>query len=33
MDVSEIDKLTGQPKHKDHLIFAIPMLAPYQTIS
>jgi hypothetical protein len=32
VDVAEIDKLTGLPKPKDNLIFAIPMLAPYTTI-
>lgn len=33
VDVSEIDKLTGNPKPKDQLLFAIPMLAPYTTIT
>ena len=32
-DVSEIDKLTGNPKTGDQLLFAIPMLAPYNTIN
>jgi len=32
-DVSEIDKLTGVPKPNDVLLFAIPMLAPYSTIT
>ena len=31
-DISEIDKLTGAPHRNDTLIFALPMLAPYQTI-
>jgi FMN-dependent NADH-azoreductase len=31
-DISEIDKLTGQPLKKDTVVFAIPMLAPYSTI-
>lgn len=33
MDLAEIDKLTGVPKAKDQLLFAIPMLAPYTTIN
>lgn len=33
MDVSEIDKLTGNPKPTDELLFAVPMLAPYSTIN
>lgn len=32
VDVSEIDKLTGNPTGKDGLLFALPMLAPYTTI-
>jgi len=32
-DVSEIDKLTGTPRANDGLLFAIPMLAPYTTIT
>ena len=32
VDVSEIDKLTGIPKHNDILLFGVPMLAPYSTI-
>jgi len=32
VDVAEIDKLTGNPKPKDNLLFALPMLAPYSTI-
>ena len=32
-DVSEIDKLTGNPKATDELLFAVPMLAPYSTIN
>lgn len=32
VDVSEIDKLTGVPKHNDILTFGLPMLAPYSTI-
>ena len=32
-DVAEIDKLTGMPNNKDQLLFAIPMLAPYTTIT
>lgn len=32
-DVSEIDKLTGNPRANDGLLFAIPMLAPYTTIT
>ena len=32
-DVTEIDKLTGNPKANDQLLFAIPMLAPYNTIN
>ena len=32
IDVKEIDKLTGVPKGKDILLFAIPMLAPYPAI-
>jgi len=32
-DVTEIDKLTGVPKSKDVVLFAIPMLAPYSTIN
>ena len=31
-DISELDKLTGQPGRKDGLLFGIPMLAPYSTI-
>lgn len=31
-DVSELDKLTGNPSRKDTLLFAVPMLAPYSTI-
>jgi len=31
--VSEIDKLTGAPRANDVLLFAIPMLAPYTTIT
>lgn len=34
VDVSEIDKLTGNPKFgTDELLFAVPMLAPYATIN
>jgi len=33
MNLAEIDKLTGVPKPKDHLLFAVPMLAPYSTIN
>jgi len=33
VDVSEIDKLTGNPKPTDELLFAVPMLAPYSTIN
>ena len=32
IDIAEIDKLTGLPKHNDTLLFAIPMLSPYTTI-
>lgn len=32
IDIAEIDKLTGLPKHNDTLLFAIPMLSPYSTI-
>jgi len=32
-DVTEIDKLTGMPKNGDMLLFAIPMLAPYNTLN
>lgn len=32
VDVSEIDKLTANPKPNDGLLFALPMLAPYSTI-
>ena len=32
-DVTEIDKLTGNPKQGDIHLFAIPMLAPYSTIN
>ena len=31
-DVSELDKLTGLPDRKDIFLFALPMLAPYQTV-
>jgi len=31
-DVSELDKLTGNPSRNDKLLFALPMLAPYSTI-
>ena len=33
VDVSEIDKLTGNPKASDEVLFAVPMLAPYSTIN
>jgi hypothetical protein len=33
IDVSEIDKLTGTPKPKDQILFAIPMLAPYSVVN
>ena len=32
VDISEIEKLTGQPKHNDILLFGIPMLSPYSSI-
>jgi len=31
-DLSELDKLTGNPSRNDKLLFALPMLAPYSTI-
>ena len=31
-DISELDKLTGQPHRNDVLLFTVPMLAPYSTI-
>ena len=33
MDVAEIDKLTGLPRHNDLVLFAVPMCAPYSTVS
>lgn len=33
IDLAEIDKLTGVPKAGDHLLFAVPMLAPYSTVN
>ena len=31
-DVSELDKITGIPHRTDILLFAMPMLAPYNTV-
>ena len=33
VDVTEIDKLTGIPKHNDIIIGIVPMCAPYSAIS
>ena len=31
-DISELDKITGMPHRNDILLFAMPMLAPYNTV-
>lgn len=33
VDLNEIDKLTGTPKHNDMIIGIVPMCAPYSAIS
>ena len=33
VDVNEIDKLTGIPKHNDIILGVVPMCAPYQSIT